>query len=177
MCGFERNQIVNTTLSIANGFAQSIIPQTDLSEWGSDGLLKDPVGVNTHRRPTVARCADQLLCAGCGLGDTCYRLVYAKWSLASLWLKKHNRFSTLCLQDARWAQIPPDASKRPPHVSQRPSRCLQEASRCLPEAIQMSPDASKRLPDVSQRPSRCLQDGRICIIQHIQGLFLANNIY
>ena len=37
--------------------------------------------------PTVARCADQLLCAGCGLGDTCCRLVYAKWSLTPLWLK------------------------------------------------------------------------------------------
>ena len=26
-------------------------PQTDLSEWGSDGLLKDPVGANTIRHP------------------------------------------------------------------------------------------------------------------------------
>ena len=49
--------------------------------------------------PTGSRCADQLLCAGCGLGDTCYRLVYAKWSLTPLWLKKHNGFDTLCLPD------------------------------------------------------------------------------
>ena len=28
-----------------------VSPQTDLSEWGSDGLLKDPVGVDTHRVP------------------------------------------------------------------------------------------------------------------------------
>ena len=27
------------------------IPQTDLSEWGSDGLLKDPVGEDPHRPP------------------------------------------------------------------------------------------------------------------------------
>ena len=32
-------------------FDLNIVPQTDLSEWGSDGLLKDPVGVNTIRHP------------------------------------------------------------------------------------------------------------------------------
>ena len=31
-----------------------MIPQTDLSEWGSDGLLKDPVGGYPHR-PLVRR--------------------------------------------------------------------------------------------------------------------------
>ena len=50
-------------------------------------------------RRSGARCADQLLCAGCGLGDTCYRLVYAKWSLMPLWLKKHSGVDTLCLPD------------------------------------------------------------------------------
>ena len=33
------------------GILLCLVPQTDLSEWGSDGLLKDPVGVTPHRRP------------------------------------------------------------------------------------------------------------------------------
>ena len=48
---------------------------------------------------SATRCPHQLLCAGCGLGDTCCRLVYAKWSLMPLWLKKHKGFDTLCLPD------------------------------------------------------------------------------
>ena len=76
----------------------TLIPQTDLSEWGSDGLLKDPVGVYTHRDPVPPSTFVRRL------RDTCCRLVYAKWSLMPLWLKKHSDFDTLCLPDTSRGQ-------------------------------------------------------------------------
>ena len=38
------------------------------------------------------RCGDQLLCAGCGLGDGCVAPVYAKCSVISLSTEKHYGF-------------------------------------------------------------------------------------
>ena len=75
--------------------------------------------------PGCFRCyVDQLLCAGCGLGDGCVAPVYAKWSVISLSTEKHNGFGMFF----------PDASRYLPDASQMPPRCLQMPPRCLPDA-------------------------------------------
>jgi len=64
------------------------------------------------------RCGDQLLCAGCGLGDGRVAPVHAKWLLISLSMEKHNGFGRFYPDASRCLQFPPyprrvaDASPR-----------------------------------------------------------------
>ena len=102
------------------------------------------------------RCGDQLLCAGCGLGDGRVAPVYAKCSVISLSTEKHNGFGIFYPDASRCLQMPPDASRclqMPPDTSKMPSRCPPDASRCLPDASQMPPRCLQMPPDAS----RCLQ--------------------
>ena len=73
-----------------------IIPQTDLSEWGSDGLLKDPVGVKPHRPPVPPSTFVRRLRTWWHLMSSRLDEMVAR---ATLTEKKHDGFDTLCFQD------------------------------------------------------------------------------
>ena len=100
-----------------------MIPQTDLSEWGSDGLLKDPVGVTRipPRRPVnfYAQAADLVTLA-----------VVSPTRNGQPWpLTLKN---TLVLYD--FHDIPLSGPSWP-HM---PSRCLPNAPQMAPDVPQMA---------------------------------------
>ena len=67
-----------------------IVPQIVVHYRGSGGLS---LGVEGSVRAQARKNVRQLLCAGCGLGDSRYAPVQTKWSLSPLSTVKHNGFS------------------------------------------------------------------------------------
>ena len=60
---------------------------------------------------------DQRLCAGWGDRACCLAPVHTKWSVASLYVEKLNRFSTLCLSAQKVLQMTPGGSQALPEDS------------------------------------------------------------
>ena len=101
--------------------------------------------------------AEQLLCAGCGLGQGHDAPVHAKRSLAPPLTEKDNGFGTFSFSSTSGPPLAPC----PPRCLQMPPRCLSDASqasqmpfRCFSDASRCFPDASRCFPDAFQMPSR-----------------------
>ena len=99
------------------------------------------------------RCGDQLLCAGCGLGDGCVAPVYAKWSVISLSTEKHNGFGMFFPDASRCPQMPPDASRYLPDASQMPPRCFSPQCFFSMILLPMIPPQRSLLYDCSSNDS------------------------
>jgi hypothetical protein len=96
---------------------------------------------------------DQLLCTGCGLGETHLHPSQLKPSLFLFTTAKHNGFDTRLPQDVSGpleaqGSVPgvtrciPDTSKMLSRASEPPDTSPQMQPRCLPDASKCLPDAS-----------------------------------
>ena len=116
-------------------------------QWYTEGFWRLGKDIHECTGSSVAPVARQLLCAGCGLGDSRYAPVQTKWSLAPLSTEKHNGFSTNCLSGQKALQMAPGVLQVAQVALQRSPRgfLFQDSSSRNPLGFLLE-DSSLRIP-------------------------------